>query len=168
MKRLIPIVLLLVGGIAHAEEPITGAFGQALSDVANGSLRNRQNQDGYFRYRFTPKTPVTPFKYYYVDVTPVKELVFLIMAQAFVGVEGCTASYNAFKKTLNRKYGASVTSETSGGTRRATWRRKKGGKDFRQIALWCSSDYIALTYKDYFVEEGMADELSAETESGNL
>ena len=36
MKRLIPILLLLVSGVAQAEEPITGGFGIMLGEVAEG------------------------------------------------------------------------------------------------------------------------------------
>jgi hypothetical protein len=33
MKRLIPILFLLVSGVAHGEEPITGAFGMNRAGV---------------------------------------------------------------------------------------------------------------------------------------
>ena len=169
MKTLIPILLLLVSGVAHVEEPIIGAFGMTLGEVADGDLYDRVTKDGYLGYNFIPETPVNPFRGYRVEVTPVKELVFIIRAWGSMGNEGCIASYNAFKKALDRKYGVSVTPETSGGTRKAKWSRKRGEEGFRSISLSCSSSYyIYLAYRDYFVEAGMADELNAETESDNL
>jgi len=103
----------------------------------NVKLSTRETRDGYVRYRFKPTTPVEPFSYYKVQLTPVKELVFLIQPSADVR-GGCTASLNALKKALDRKYGASVIPETSDGTRRANWRRDRGEENFRSISLSCS------------------------------
>ena len=47
MKRLIPILFLLVSGAAHAEEPITGAFGLMLGAVADENLVLLERDDGY-------------------------------------------------------------------------------------------------------------------------
>jgi len=136
MKKLI-LLLIFFSAPVIAEEPITGAFGMTLGEVADGVLRDRLTHDGYVSYRFKPKTPVEPFDYYKVHVTPVKGLVFLIQADQDVR-GGCTASLNALKKALDRKYGASVIPETSDGTRRANWRRDRGEENFRSISLSCS------------------------------
>ena len=69
MKRLIPILLLLVSGVAHAEEPITGAFGLKFGEAVDGSMKRVEKGDGYLRYTFTPESIVNPFTSYHVYVT---------------------------------------------------------------------------------------------------
>ena len=66
-------------------------------------------------------THMMPFYSYYVDVTPVKKLIFRIMARVTIK-EGCLASYQTFKKVLGRKYGPTESSTD-------VWRRKKDGKN---------------------------------------
>jgi len=167
MKKLI-LLLIFFSAPVIAEEPITGAFGMTLGEAASLNPWNRTTHDGYVSYKFKPTTPVEPFSNYKISVTPVKELVFLIQPSADVR-GGCTASLNALKKALDRKYGASVIPETSDGTIKANWRRDRGEENFRSISLSCSySNNLYLTYSDYFVKAGMADELNAETDSGNL
>ena len=82
---------------------------------------------------------------------------------------GCTASYNALKKALDRKYGVSIPLETTDGSGKVGWDRGTDEEVFRSIMLTCSHSWrLNLIYKDYLIEEGMADELNAETDSGNL
>ena len=46
MKRLIPILFLLVSDVAYAEEPIVGAFGMRLGEVWNGEATETLERDG--------------------------------------------------------------------------------------------------------------------------
>jgi hypothetical protein len=167
MKKLI-LLLMFFSVPALAEEPITGAFGMTLGEAASLNPWNRTTHDGYVSYKFKPTTPVEPFSNYKISVTPVKELVFLIHAYRQVS-GGCTASYNALKAALDRKYGESIPLEITDG-RGVIWERDSGEEFFRSIRLTCTRDYdyLDLIYKDYLIEEGMADELNIETESGNL
>lgn len=171
MKRLVPILLLLISGVVHAEAPITGAFGQMLGGVADENLKLQSKKDSSFLYYFEPKNGNSVFKKYLVRVTPVKRLIYQIYASGEVE-GGCNRQLRAFKKVLDEKYGDSVggVSEDDLGFR-VDWYRKKNGKTFRKIALHCAKHYsrdLSLYYIDFSIKEGIVDELAAALDVDNL
>ena len=166
MKRLIPILLLLVSGVAHAEEPITGAFGQVLGEVADENLERSYKGDGYIKYTFTPEAITKPFTRYGVEVTPVKRLIFDITAWGTT-LNGCETSFVALKTVLDRKYGASSVTSNAHNEATAKWDREKDG---RTITLDCgfqsgSGWRLFLQYTDHIIEATSIDELIAEVEA---
>ena len=80
---------------------------------------------------------------------------------------GCETHFIALKTVLDRKYGVSVVSESSG-TTTAKWGREMDGNTITLICSW--TDWMSLTYTDHVIEATSTDELiyEAEEKAGNL
>ena len=101
MKKLI-LSLMLFSTPVMAVEPITGAFGVKLGDVWDGEATRTHEKDGYLQHYFIPDSPLDAFNLYYVYVTPVKGLIFIIVA--YKG-GSCNSQFKALQQALSKKYG---------------------------------------------------------------
>ena len=150
MKRIIAIVLLCWSAGVMAVEPITGAFGVKLGDVWDGEATKTYEGDGYVRHIFIPESPLDAFGTYWVDVTPVKGLIFTIVASQFD--EKCNIQYDVLKSALNKKYGVGES-----GVNGYEWTQGN-----RSIWLKCTPK-LKLTYFDYAVYKSRIGELEPDT-----
>ena len=148
MKKLV-LLLMLFSTPVLAVEPITGAFGVKLGEVWDGEATKTREKDGFFRYYFVPESPLDAFDTYYVEVTPVKGLIFRIEAYKR---GSCDSQYLAFKQALTKKYG-------SGEKRTHSHIWTQGN---RTIELYCSNQFY-LTYTDKFIEASRIDELEPDS-----
>ena len=120
------------------------------------SMMRGQKEEGYFRHRFIPKSPIDAFDTYYVHVTPVKGLIFRIGAWREGG--SCKSQFLAFKQALSKKYGSGKEA-SYGPVLKRIWTQGS-----RSIELGCTSKpRFDLSYTDHFIEASRIDELEPDT-----
>jgi hypothetical protein len=109
MKRLIPILLLLVSGVAHSENTIVGAFGQTLDTVFNPldpTLdKSQEPGSGKYCFDFVPKKPEPMFDTYRFCVWPVERKIFRIyFSGQFEDRNQCRWKMLVIESLLQKKY----------------------------------------------------------------
>ena len=171
MKRLIPILLLMFFSTpVMAVEPITGAFGIKLGDVWNEKAHYTYERDGYLRAPVIPESPLDAFTHYYIEVTPVKGLIFRI--EAWKGGNG-TNQWTVLERVLSKKYGKPAARRIDPLVWEASWRQAN-----RIIKLRYSWNFnkkleiidqgLILQYADYAIYRSRLDELVEEVEPDSL
>ena len=101
MKRLIPILLLLVSGVAHGENPV-GAFGQIFGSDVDPDVHQSTGNDGRgaLTYQFIPANPYPLFSLYSVTATPVTKRIFRIGAEGTVAKGRCNIERSVLRIVL--------------------------------------------------------------------
>ena len=153
-----------------AVEPITGAFGFKLGDVWDGEAIETLEEDTLSSHLFIPESPLDAFDAYWVEVTPVKGLIFRIVASK--GGE-CKSQFEVLHNVLNKKYGTALIIPWESELE-VEWVIEKDGRLFRAIELKCrvrgewQEAWLHLTYTDHFIEDNRIDELAEQVDSSNL
>ena len=154
-----------------AVQPIIGAFGVKLGDVWDGEAIETWERDDYFIHRFIPEFPHDAFDTYYVEVTPVKGLIFKIEALNWENGAWCETEYKVFKEVLNQKYGKGVAkAEEKGGYSSSSWSFISFTEEplsNREIRLVCNNA-LSLNYIDRFIQASRIKELAEQVDSSNL
>jgi len=165
MKRLIPILLLIFFSTpVLAVEPITGAFGLKLGEVWDGEAWLDFDRKGksFDQYYFTPEFPLDALEYYYVLVTPVKGLIYLVQGH---NNSDCKTQYLVLKNALTKKYGEGEEDLSN----KTFAVKHKWIQENRTIELECHrSPSLSLIYTDHFIEASRLDELAEQVDSSNL
>jgi len=177
--------LLLLSGVAYAEEPITGAFGQVLGEVADENLILLEEDTvipspfSVRIYSFVPETPSKIFTDFRLYTTSVKRIIYGIAAS--FETESCNTEFRAIKNVLEEKYGESrLVDHSDLKDYFSTFIDYQWLQGWRLVRLWClpyepkSSYQVTLIYKDETIMVSSNEEVEPETqakaeaEAGNL
>lgn len=106
------IAFALLTNAAFAGEPIDGAFGYKLGDKYAGSVSEiNAGADGKFRSGdFKPDSPVAPFTYYTVTLTPESRVIYEVFVKGEFPTKEAAID---FLQAMQSKYGSFAVSPGS-------------------------------------------------------
>ena len=147
-----------------AEEPIVGAFGLKLGDVWDGEATKTYEGDYYVGHHFIPESPSDMFAFYFINVTPIKGLIYTIGAGW--NDDDCSIQFIALKKLLSKKYGSGEIVHKDRLLADAKGHEWFQGNRIIELNCYPFTGYrLILSYTDKFIEASGIDELTAQAEA---